>query len=267
MTAIKYTFDNDFDNSGAGGTNLSADKLEEVKAECYRQGVEAGKAEALSSIEQNSEYLLQNITGGIQNLQGQHDEYLSMMHRETANLARIIIRKFAPALLKKNPLDEIDLLVEQCLKNSPLEPRLVVRIDEEILPLLEEKIDKIKLSNSYAGQIVLIGEQMNNISDCRVEWADGGADRDFDTLMATIDTILDSFINAPVKGHLDEKEMAVNISSDARPTAELGLTSLQTDPPESQTNEDQSDPVQGQDALTENDTETASSEASDEIMD
>lgn len=227
MTAIKYTFDTDFDTSGVAGTNLSADKLEEIRTECFQQGMEAGKAEALTTIEQNCQYLLDNITNGIQLLTERHEEHLGMMQREAAKLSRVIIGKLAPALAKKDPLDEIDLLVENCLKNSPLEPRLVVRADETILPILEKKIEQLKLSSSYTGQVVLIGESMNNISDCRVEWADGGANRDFDALMETIDTTIQTFINAPIKGHINEEEMAVNVSSDNIPPSNSDISSTE----------------------------------------
>ncbi len=195
MGAIRFTFDDDF-QSDAGGS-LSRKKLDEIHAAAFAEGREAGRAEALNSLEQSCEALLQNVLTGAQNLQARQDEQVALMHKEAAKLAFTIVGKLAPALVHQAPLTEIELLVNQCLKNNPMEPRLVIRVDDAILPTMEEKLDKIKRASGYHGQVVLISEPMAHISDCRVEWANGGAERDFNNLMSTIEETIQHFIEAP----------------------------------------------------------------------
>lgn len=195
MSAIKFTFDDDFENDTGG--SLSQSKMEEIRAAAFNQGQEAGRIEALDSLEQNCNDLLENILTAAQNLAARQDEQIALMNKETAKLAFSIIEKLAPALVVKTPLAEIELLVNQCLKNSPLEPRLVIRVDEGILPGLQDKLDDMKRTHGFPGQVILISSPMAHISDCRVEWANGGVDRDFDSLMETIKNTIQLFINAP----------------------------------------------------------------------
>ena len=74
---------------------------------------------------------------------------------------------------------------------------MVIRVDEQILPLLRRKIDTLQTTSDYHGQVVLISEPMTNISDCRVEWIDGGAERDFEDLMQSIEETVQLFLEAP----------------------------------------------------------------------
>jgi len=195
MSAIKYTFDDDFENSTGG--SLSQKKLEEMRAEAFAQGQEAGRAEVLDGLQQSCESLLHNIVIATQNLVARQDEQTALMHKEAANLAFAIMQKLAPAAVKKMPLAEIEILVERCLQSSPLEPRLVIRVDEALLPVLQEKIEQMKAASGYEGQIILISETMPHMSDCRVEWANGGVERDFNSLQATIEQAVQLFVEAP----------------------------------------------------------------------
>lgn len=195
MSAVRFTFDDDFE-SDTGGT-MSRGKIDDIRAAAYAEGVAAGQADILASLEQNCETLLNNIFTASQNLLDRQGEQVSLMNKEAAKLAYAIIEKLAPALVKQTPLAEIELLINQCLKNSPLEPRLVIRVDEKILPLLEEKMEKIRLASGYQGQVILISEPMAHTSDCRVEWANGGAERDFNSLLSTIESTVQLFIEAP----------------------------------------------------------------------
>lgn len=195
MTAVKFTFEDDFESHVSGG--MSQTKMEKMREELFAEGVEAGRAEALNTLEQNCNDLLQNILTATQNLAARQDEQVALMHKETAKLALAIIKKLAPAMADKTPLAEIELLVSQCLKNSPLEPRLVIRVDDAILTNLQDRLEEMKRVSGYAGQVILISETMPHISDCRVEWANGGVERDFDELMNTIENTIQHFIDAP----------------------------------------------------------------------
>lgn len=201
MTAVKFTFDDDFDGHGS---SMSQRKLEDMRREAY----DAGRAEALAGLEQNCEVMLRNLASAAQTLTTRHHEQITLMNKETAKLAYSIIEKLAPATAANTPLSEIELLVENCLKNSPLEPRLVIRVDDGLLPLLQDKIKDLQKNSEYPGQIVLIAEQMTHVSDCRVEWANGGVERDFDALMKTIGETVQMFIDAPETVNNGDKNRA-----------------------------------------------------------
>lgn len=223
MSAVSFTFDEDFDNNS--GSSLSRNKLEDIRTNAYEEGLNNGRTEILTGLEQSCDVLLQNILAATQNLSARQTEQMSLMNKEAAKLAYAIIEKLAPAAVAQTPLEEIELLVNQCLKNSPLEPRLVIRVDEAIITSLHEKIEKMKQDSGYPGQIVLIGEPMAHISDCRVEWANGGAERDFNNLMSTIESTVQLFIDAPDSDHTGPKALSVEEQQSRQKDQENGTIS------------------------------------------
>jgi flagellar assembly protein FliH len=52
---------------------------------------------------------------------------------------------------------------------------------------LSEKIDTIATRRGFAGKVVLLAETSVAPGDCRIEWADGGVERDSARLWRDID--------------------------------------------------------------------------------
>jgi len=196
MESVKFTFDDDFSGDSPGSSH--SNKMQRLSDDAFVDGKEQGYAEALQSIEKSCEAILEEIKQSATLIVSRHEEQVIAMEKTATALVLTIIQKLAPAIVAETPLKEIEHLVQECLRNNPLEPRLVIRIDEKILPLLRKKIDQIQTASDYRGQIVLISEEMANISDCRVEWIDGGAERDFEGLMKSIEETVQIFIEAPV---------------------------------------------------------------------
>lgn len=197
MESVKYTFDNDFSSDGSGHTYTS--KMQKIYDEAFEEGKAQGKEEEQQSIEKNCEMILENVKNSMDVMMARHNEQIQAMEKNATTLVMTIVGKLAPAIVAETPLKEIEALVQDCMRNNPLEPRMVIRVDEQILPLLRRKIDTLQTISDYHGQIVLISEPMSNISDCRVEWIDGGAERDFDGLMTSIEETVHMFLEAPVK--------------------------------------------------------------------
>ncbi len=194
MEKVKFTFDDDFSDESLAGTYSG--KLRKVSDDSFAQGKEQGYVESLQSMEKNSELLLENIKNSVAIIVERHENQVLAMEKNATMLVLSIVKKLAPAMVQSRPMDEIEHLVQECLKNNPLEPRMVIRLDDKMLPLLRKKIETLQAASDYNGQIVLVSEDMGNISDCRVEWADGGAERDFEGVMKSIDEVVQTYIDA-----------------------------------------------------------------------
>ena len=195
MEPAKFIFDDDFTSGSSSGSY--SNKIQKLNDDAFTEGKEQGHTEALQSIEKTSEIILEDIKNSVSSIFSRHEEQVVSMEQNAATLVLAIIQKLAPAIVADKPLQEIENLVLQCLRNNPLEPRMVIRVDEKMLPLLGKKIDQLKTACDYHGQIVLISDTMSNLSDCKVEWIDGGAERDFEELMKSIEETVQIFINAP----------------------------------------------------------------------
>ncbi len=195
METVKFTFDNDFSGDGSGMTYTN--KMQKLHDDAFEEGRAQGATDAQQSIEKSCELILQDVKNALDVMMARHDEQVASMEKNATMLVMAIIKKLAPAIVSETPLKEIEALVQDCMRNNPLEPRMVIRVDEQILPLLRRKIDTLQTTSDYHGQVVLISEPMSNVSDCRVEWIDGGAERDFEELMRSIEETVALFLEAP----------------------------------------------------------------------
>ena len=216
METVKFIFEEDFAEETTGGSYSK--KMQQVSEDSFLQGKEEGYAEAVSSIEKSCENILSSVEQSVALLMNRHEEQIATMEKSATSLVLAIVKKLAPALVAEKPLEEIENLVLECMRNNPLEPRLVIRVDEQILPKLRQKIDMIQTASDYNGQVVLVSETMDNISDCRVEWLDGGAERDFEALMSSVEEIVNKFINAPLP--VSENEQNISAEEETNEFAE-----------------------------------------------
>jgi flagellar assembly protein FliH len=106
-------------------------------------------------------------------------------------LAMAILRKMHPALSAKRGLDEVEGVLAGCLDQLRNEPRLVAYVPNQLLDPLNERVAAISAARGFEGRVVLIGDPELADSDCRIEWADGGLERDTRRLWSDIEAALD----------------------------------------------------------------------------
>ncbi len=121
--------------------------------------------------------------------------------RAAVEIACLIAGKLAAALVGEQPLAEIEALVGDCLQHLRDEPRVVVRVREASIDRLAARIDGIAERSGFPGKVVLLPDDGVAVGDCRVEWADGGAERTQDALLAEVEAAVARYMQAqPVDG-------------------------------------------------------------------
>ena len=108
----------------------------------------------------------------------------------SVELALAIVRKLHPALVERQGLAEIEAVLGQCLESLKQEPRLVAYVNSARLDALQERLAQLSASNGFEGRVVLIGDDAMGESDCRVEWADGGVEREAGRIWRAIEEAL-----------------------------------------------------------------------------
>lgn len=197
MTASqKFTFDVSFDHLGAQSPRSLAERrftraeLEATRQAGLAEGHAAGLEEAATSAQSLTASSLSAIAGGIAALIAAHDATAADTQRRAAAAMHAIIAKLLPGLAAKDPLGEAQAFAIKCLHEAIAEPRVVLRVAGELYELLRENIDTLASAAGYAGRIVLLSDDTIAPGDARVEWADGGAERDFAAQCAEIEALL-----------------------------------------------------------------------------
>jgi flagellar assembly protein FliH len=193
----KFLFDQSFDLPDPRAAREAVDEpvvtrrdLEAARDAGFNAGRAHAMAQAASSQEERVAYSLETITAGVQALMETRARFAGEAEAHALDLVRAVLQKALPTLTRVNPLTEIEALVTQCLAEAHDEPRLVLRVADGLFEAVQDRLAPLAAANGYAGKLVLLADAALSDGDCRVEWADGGAERDTSRLATEIDTIL-----------------------------------------------------------------------------
>lgn len=210
----KFLFDQSFDQPDpprAGAPRKAPPPPPEptfskAELEAERQaGVEAGRAAALAEAAQSTEAktaaALTNLAAGAAEMLAARQSCIDEAQRQACEAMRMLLHKVAPALSRKAPLLELEALITDCLREAFDEPRIVLRVADAMFEAVQQRLGALADGIGYAGKVVLLADETLGPGDARVEWADGGAERDQRRLMRDIDGALARALDSiPVPG-------------------------------------------------------------------
>lgn len=195
---VKYTFDQAFDGGAKTRYDLEIERLvneaERGREESFAQGLAEGRAQALQEIEAATKDAVLELTNAARDLFDQRGKLESSLKQEMVHLSYAIASKLSSALIRTKPTAEVQALIEDCLATVTQEPRLVVRVSENISDHIAGQLDAMKNATSFAGEIILIGEANMKDLDCRVEWPDGGSERKQDLVKHQIEDAVQRYV-------------------------------------------------------------------------
>ncbi len=189
------SFDEDEPAAAAGDDRPSRANVK-IK-EAYEKGREAGLAEAQATIERQLAAAAEAIGQGFSGLEATRAAIESEMSRQAIEMATTLVGKALPALARREAMSEVEATVKECLGRVLEEPRVVVRVADSLLDSLQARIDALVQESGYAGEVVLLADAGLGPSDCRVEWANGGAERDMDNIWQEIEAAIQRSLSTP----------------------------------------------------------------------
>ncbi len=233
--ARKFLFDLAFDDE-AGLTvpaqpkpkvSYTEEELAEIKKASYDSGFAAGKNTMLDSQQQQMNQLLSEIEKLLTTLSQDSEKKWSDFLIQLQQITLVILRKIIPSYVEKNGVDEIDSLVSKTIAEMNQEPRLVIRVAESQFEEANEHINDLAKNQAYVGKIVLLGEADLAPSDCRIEWADGGIERNQEKMWEDITHIIDEQQRSCPPQHLqtteEETKPEINVKAESEVPPEANL--------------------------------------------
>jgi len=177
---------------------------EEARRQGEQEGHRRGMAEGQQRLEAQVAAALSTISAQLTLAVRAATEAPVEITQAATDLALAILRKMHPALSAKRGLDEVEGVLAACLDQLKNEPRLVAYVPNHLLDPLNERVASISAARGFEGRIVLIGDPDLADSDCRIEWADGGLERDTRRLWSDIEAALDRCLGQHDEGHAAE---------------------------------------------------------------
>lgn len=180
----------DFNEGVRPKPTFTEEQIEAARKEAFEQGRLEGEKAMKDSQMKDQNDLLSRLDEKLAALQKNAATQWSGQLSNLMDVALLIARKIVPVYAEKYGLGEIESIVSRVIAEMGREPRLVVRVAESRFDEINAKINEIVEQRAFEGKVVVLGEPSFGLSDCRVEWADGGIERDMDCLWQEIDKIM-----------------------------------------------------------------------------
>ena len=200
---------------------FSAAELEAARQQGYGQGrtegLQQGRTEALTGQDKLLAQLLDSISFRLAEVMTEQAARFAQSQEAILQIALTIARKLLPATIQRQGLAEIEAAVLGVLGELMSEPRLVVRVHDSMLDTITIKLQREAEQRGYAGKLVFLADPDFGPSDCRVEWADGGLERDTSRLWGEIDKAVAHVLQAgpltPMMPPASGRESSTSIES------------------------------------------------------
>jgi flagellar assembly protein FliH len=196
----KFLFDQDFAATAElkPSVSLAAHeaKLAEAEAAGYQHGYAVAKAEILAEAEQRAAAALERVAAVLENLMRGLTGVEARLETEAVNVAVAVGKKLAAALIEREPLAEISALAMDCFRHLVTAPHVVVRVNDAQHTSVGKPIEEMVRARGLASHLVVLAEPDIKTGDCRIEWADGGVNRDRGATEAVIDEAVSRYVKA-----------------------------------------------------------------------
>lgn len=198
-TARKYLFDVSFDHAASKPDpapapepeeKFSRAELEAAKQAARAEGQSAGLAEANDATTAKAAATLEILAKGVTAFIAAQDATAAETQRQAIAALRVIVAKTLPAFAAKGALAEIEALVTKCLVEALDEPRVVLRVANDVYEPVRGQLEAMATASGYAGRIVLLADEALAAGDARLEWADGGVERTLAEQLAEVDAAM-----------------------------------------------------------------------------
>jgi flagellar assembly protein FliH len=180
----KFTFNADFAASAVNPADRPiapaehAVKLAEAEANGFGKGFAAAEAEQSADARRRNTAALERIASTTEALAKTLDAIESRLEVEAVEVAVAVGRKLASELITREPMTEIASLAAECFKQLVSTPHVVVRVNDSLHEFARDRINEIAQHRGFEGRLVVLAEPDIAPGDCRIEWADGGINRD-----------------------------------------------------------------------------------------
>lgn len=203
MTAVtKFSFDMTFDavdqftaqeeeETLPPEPTYSEAELAAARKQGYSEGFQTASAEAQVSVETATVGALQEITRQMTEMESTLTDGLQHAMKSAIGLSSAITRKMVDKSVLENAGASIEAVITNILGQILEEPRVVIRVSDQILDPLRDSLSSITQKSGFPGSIILLAEPGIENPNCRIEWADGGADFAYENLWAEIDGVIE----------------------------------------------------------------------------
>ncbi len=196
----KFLFDMDF--AAPANTERQASRAEiaqlvaDAEARAFRDGFQAAQKEASVESDRRSALAMEEIAIAMRSLAGNFKRVEGRVETEAVDVAVAVARKLCSELVAAEPLAEMTALIADCLRHLTSTPHIAIRVNDALYDRARARIEDLARRSGFEGRLVILAEPDIDISDCKIEWADGGCTLDRAATDARIGELVERYMAA-----------------------------------------------------------------------
>lgn len=176
---------------------FSEEDLQVVREAAYEEGHRNGLSEASETIENQMAVAMTRLAEAVASLHQAQEEAADTNQRVAARVAMAVLKKVLPGACEQNAFEEVIRTVQECFAHVLDEPRIMVRVEQDLVDPVRDRLEAVAGMHGFEGRIVVQPDPRLALGDCRVEWTDGGAERDQARLIADIEAAVERSVALP----------------------------------------------------------------------
>jgi flagellar assembly protein FliH len=193
----KFLFEHSFDLAAGAvrpperkPVTLKPEQVDALKKEAYDSGFAAGQKASADGQANQLAATLKRIEERIGQMTENMQSFWQEQEAKARHVALAVARKILPDFTSKGGLQEIQALLTTAISEMVHEPRLVVRVHESQFDAINSNVQDITAQKAYAGKVIVLADAEITSGDCRIEWADGGIERNVEAAMKDIEKVV-----------------------------------------------------------------------------
>ncbi len=163
-----------------------ADRIKTAEQDAYERGFKTSQ----EGIDATVSALLENISQKLTALVADTSSAETEREKQSMELVKTIVEKLVPGLSEEHAVEIVNGFISENFKNFKNEAKLSFYIHPDIISYVQENIAKLANSHDFEGKISLHKDASLGKADCRVEWENGGVERNTGRLVEKVEELL-----------------------------------------------------------------------------
>lgn len=181
----------EFEEIPAAKTYSEEEVAEKVRL-AREEGYENGFKTARSGIEAESQTVLNEINNRLLTLLADADKEKKRLEEQFLQMAKEIVIKLVPVLEAENAEALVNKFITENFANFTAESKISFYLNPEIIGAVRENIAKLAGRHDFEGKISLHKDAALPLCDCRIEWENGGVERNSAALRDKVENLLET---------------------------------------------------------------------------
>ena len=171
--------------------SYTQEELDSAVTSAEERGYEKGFNAASDEKEKQQTELLENINNRLMTLLAEVDKKSQDIEQGALQFALDLVKKLFPSLEKQHAVAEVQKFLKDNFSAFSHEDSLSFSFNPEMIESIASKIGKLAEKNDFEGKISIHKDDNLGLSECRVEWKNGGVERSPENILNKVEALLD----------------------------------------------------------------------------